>query len=594
MIYQIAIIGCGLTGTAILNQLVRKIERAKEEKKTDPSQFSLFLIEKNLEFGPGYPHSVEQALPIHLLNQKADRMSIFFDAPDDFVEWIREHPERIKSCLSSFENHFPDVDFKPSGENYFPRILMGDYLKQRFAEAVESGRNLGIKIVLFPACEVVIIDEEKNSFSLTLKKGKSGKREEISAQVVVLATGHWTSAKGAPGLVPNPFPSRFFPSPWPARRLKEEIPADASVAVMGTGLSAIDAVLTLTSSGWFKKRRDGAMTYEPAEGYRQIVMYSRNGLLPRVRGKTGEYRNRYFTWERLAQILKERREGLRLDDLFSLLDQELEWVYRRPFDWLRVIRPADPVEVCLEKDIFAAVHGDGDSGELLWQTVLHQIFGQARELYLCLKIEERIRFDKAYRTFFFNHAAPMPVVNAQKMLALIKAGRLKIVKLGSEYDLDTDRERGYFRIGYRNESGRRQKDEYRCLIDARGQTNDYATCPSALARYLIHSGLVEREKIKFVAGRLYEQGAKDDHFTKRAAGGKEADHGDRIYVPGGVRIDPVTHEVLSAAASARNRYSKKLFAAGAMTGGQIIDASNASSSAESADRITDNILSHVT
>jgi len=56
----------------------------------------------------------------------------------------------------------------------------------------------------------------------------------------------------------------YFPSPWP----HPEVPAQASVAIIGTGLTAVDAVKQLYARGHKGK----------------VVMVSRRGLLPTVKG----------------------------------------------------------------------------------------------------------------------------------------------------------------------------------------------------------------------------------------------------------------------------------------------------------------------
>ena len=61
-----------------------------------------------------------------------------------------------------------------------------------------------------------------------------------------------------------------------------------------------------------------------------------------------------------------------------------------------------------------------------------------RDVYLNLTLEDRLRFDKDYTSVFFTHAATQPAVNAEKLLALMKAGMVDVLKLGDNYRLNKD------------------------------------------------------------------------------------------------------------------------------------------------------------
>jgi uncharacterized NAD(P)/FAD-binding protein YdhS len=113
------------------------------------------------------------------------------------------------------------------------------------------------------------------------------------ADAVLLATGHW---------FPDSRQINYFDSPWPAKKLLERIPPGAELAVIGTSLSAIETTLTLTSDGRFVSNSIGRLSYIPSNKPRRITLYSRCGLLPKVRGKVGAHVNKFLTPSALKKI----------------------------------------------------------------------------------------------------------------------------------------------------------------------------------------------------------------------------------------------------------------------------------------------------
>ena len=120
---------------------------------------------------------------------------------------------------------------------------MGEYRKERFQEAHQKAQALGLGVELFSGSEVIDLEERSDDkIHLTVKQLLSGSTFSCIADRILLATGHWFEKKEQ---------HNYFPSPWPARHLLEKIPEGEKVAVIGTSLSAIEVVLTLTSNGHF-------------------------------------------------------------------------------------------------------------------------------------------------------------------------------------------------------------------------------------------------------------------------------------------------------------------------------------------------------
>ena len=222
-----------------------------------------------------------------------------------------------------------------------------------------------------------------------------------------------------------------------------------------------------------------------------------------------------------------------------------------------------------------AIYGDGPNGEIIWQTVLYQSFDLVRDVYLNLKLEERKRFDRHYTAVFFTHAASQPAINAEKLLALMKAGIVEVIKLGNTYQLVKDKVNGYYEFVYRDTHGNLKRDVYRYVVNARGQEKSFETNPSPLAQKLIQRGTV-----------LIEEFRPADNPCDPATA-------DEIYKTGSIWIDPQTHHIMQMGSGYKVTRSNRIYAVGAMTRGQIIDASMARGIVEATSRIADDLIYHL-
>ncbi len=410
MWFRFAIIGGGLTATAMLKHFVDEMGQAAEQALLDPAHIEIQVFEKQETFGPGFPHCQKYLMPFHITNMCAMDMGIVSGRPGDFQKWVDQNLQALQDRLPEFSTFFssPDIIDRPC--NHYPRAIMGEYLKTRFREAVRDARELGIHVELHLRCEVTNLDEKEDCVNLTIRNLESGKLFYRKSDRVLLATGHWFNENED---------DCYFPSPWPAQNLFDKIPHGEKVAVIGTSLSGIETVLTLTSDGKFIRDHLSALVCLQPAHPRKIVLYSRKGLLPKVRGRIGRHKNRVLTRNIVDRLLSEHRGQLTLDHLFEAVNEELEAAYGRPIDWDGVLNPTGSAADLLAQYIDDALSGDSPSGVLVWQSVLQQLLPMARKLYNNLSMSERERFEKNYATLFFTYAATQPTINAEKLLALL-------------------------------------------------------------------------------------------------------------------------------------------------------------------------------
>ncbi len=193
------------------------------------------VIEPRERLGSGVAYST--TCPLHVLNVPAAKMSASADAPAAFVEWLAAN------------GHASD-----DGRAFVPRALFGEYLA-RTVSAVRAGRPDRLRHVRETAVAACV---EPGGARVECASG-----ETLRGDALVLAIGN-----AAPAAWPN-IPAdvhgsgRYFDSAWEPRALVPAQP-DETVLLLGTGLTAVDAVLGLRHNG-----HRGP-----------IFMVSRRGLLP--------------------------------------------------------------------------------------------------------------------------------------------------------------------------------------------------------------------------------------------------------------------------------------------------------------------------
>lgn len=220
---RITLIGAGFTGTALAIELVRR--RGPDVE--------VCLIDSARTFGRGVAYGSTR--PEHLLNVPADRMGLDPHAPGDFADWLELQ--------------------ESSRQAFVPRQLYGDYLSRRLEQAIGDQPD-----VHRYRTEAISLERVPGGFRVYTADG-----DDFFTDIAVLTVG---------ALPPQPLPA-LSPSlrrhhayiGWPWRDdVLEGIDPEASVLIVGTGLTMVDVVATLG-------RRDH---------HGPLLAVSRHGLLPRA------------------------------------------------------------------------------------------------------------------------------------------------------------------------------------------------------------------------------------------------------------------------------------------------------------------------
>jgi uncharacterized NAD(P)/FAD-binding protein YdhS len=568
-LYSLAVIGCGLTGTSMIYQLISKVKKNMDRNTPVLEPIKIIVFEQTSNMGPGLPYGKSNLFSFHLSNMPARDMSIVADRPDDFINWFFKHKRTLEMHYPELIPYLSQENFNPSNNSFLPRMVMGEYLKSRLDEALKKAAAYGIQVVIQKERKVIDIKEKKENFIILSTDQKTQGIQESLAERVFLATGHWFSKSRQNG---------YFASPWPAQTLLANIPKCSKVAVLGTSLSAIDTALTLLSDGHFSRKSTGVLTYSPATDSRQVTFYSRNGLLPKVRGRIGPHQNHFFSISRLNSLMTQKHGSLRLEELFQLLNRELETAYNRSIDWKSIFNPAKNPLSILRQDIRMAHKGDNPNGDILWQTILFQAIPLMKQAYINLIPSHRHWFETDFKSVFMTHAAVIPLVNAEKILAFMESGVLKVKKLQDTYQWKPLLESNGFEFIYPDHAGEPMRDDCHFIVDARGQSPSYRSNPSDLAQNMLRSGLVQIETC------TVDENTTEQHHSPGI---------QKTVETGGVWIDPQTCRVMKKSMAQGVSISKNLFAVGIMNRGQIINASMAQECAVSANLAAGYILNDI-
>jgi uncharacterized NAD(P)/FAD-binding protein YdhS len=222
--FTVAIVGGGASGTLAASLLVKRSEAA-----------NVVIIDPCEQLGRGVAYATDCSR--HVLNVPAGNMSALPFAPDHFVRWLAAKVE---------------APYGPT--SFVPRSLYGDYLSGIATEAQAAAPDRWRHVRTF-ALEV---RQEHDGVRVTCSNG-----DTIQADSLVVASGNASPAAWSNVSLEAQRSRRFFNSAWDQGAIAPGSP-DETVLLLGMGLTAVDAVFGLRSSG-----HRGT-----------IYMVSRRGLLP--------------------------------------------------------------------------------------------------------------------------------------------------------------------------------------------------------------------------------------------------------------------------------------------------------------------------
>lgn len=461
--YSIVIIGGAYSGASMVVHLLQHFGTQIRSGRVRVS-----VVERTLEPGTGLAWSGTMASDWQLCNLPVAALSLSDAFRPTFERWLVDtYPGRFgaDSCLAAA---------------YPPRRLFGEYVKTML-EGLIAEPN----VCLHTDAEAVSVEpwspqashvgqEPPHRYRVKLQRAKARSDEEkefaADADCVVLCVGAPSTGSG------SKFPqlsgcAGYIESPWPAFGLAEAAEGATRIAILGTGLTAIDVVKHLHAS----------LPETP------VLMTSRQGRfnvvardLRRTRvAEQAPYECRILTRKTLSSL----PARCSLEQCVQLVQQEIEaCMGETAVDWDEVLQA--PQGGVAEWRRQVAAHRAGL--RLPWQLAMIEIDKVFPQLWKRLSDADRARwFASEMRTMYQNYSNPLPIESAKEVLSLIDRGR---VVVRSKLKAVQPHERGGFRLLYPDRHD--PEIEVSHCINCTGVGFDVSQDRRPLMRQLLRDGLL--------------------------------------------------------------------------------------------------------
>jgi uncharacterized NAD(P)/FAD-binding protein YdhS len=218
---RIAVIGGGFTGAAFIIHAIRASQPAAGDEIAPRLQFD--LVERSAEIGRGIAYGTRD--PLHRINVPSDRMSLLRDDPTHATRWLVAHDMLDPGSADA------------NGHHYVSREHYGAYVAATLRDTVAAAGHR-VRLTHWRA-SATAIRVDGAVYEVALDTGLP-----LEADRVALCIGHAVPALPCevadatlrdPALITNPWAIEAF----------ERIPQDASVLVVGTGLTMADCAVSL-------------------------------------------------------------------------------------------------------------------------------------------------------------------------------------------------------------------------------------------------------------------------------------------------------------------------------------------------------------
>ncbi|KQO83956.1 FAD/NAD(P)-binding protein [Rhizobium sp. Leaf262] len=420
---RIAIIGSGPTGIYTLKGLVGHA-----------APLSITIFESEADPGKGTPYHPA-------LNDRAMLSNIAsIELPpvcETLMDWLlRQSNEELQRL--GVERSLIDP------REFYPRVVLGEYLHAQFTQLLNLGVANGHTIEVKASHRVADIELRPTDIRLSVTAPDS-EQLEFAFDHVVMATGHDfpETTEIRPG---------YFVSPWPAPVLKSIKPC--RVGILGTSLSGIDALITVaTAHGRFLLDEQGDLQYHslPDTEALHVTMMSRKGVLPEADFYLEvPYRPLEICTEAaIENLIATHRHGL-LDAVFELFKAELtlcdpSYASRIGLSQLTVEtvakayfqdRESTPPFVWAARNLAEAEANKVNRYVVEWRYAILRMHEVIALAIPHLDETDLERFHRHFKTVFVDDYATVPHDSIRRLLALYRAGKLEIMALGNDSDID--------------------------------------------------------------------------------------------------------------------------------------------------------------
>lgn len=430
--YTLAVVGGGAACVSFLHHLVDA-----ERPRSAPQPIKVLVFEKRPVVGPGYAYQDDTDALI--LNRVAGTMSISHSDPSMFERWLREQAAASPELASAVTGSFPDV--------YLPRRWFGRFLHDAFRALQRVGSEKGI--------DIEVVHDEVRRIEYAPQLMVLGRSQRRTVDRVLLAVGHRTPHDHYRLAGSANYIDRLFPFEAHADKLLRA----KSVCILGSSLTAVDAVVALRSLGYAGS----------------VDLLSVHGRLPPVKGLSyPRHELTHLTMAALSRRMRGDRRRVTLREALRLFRRELNGV---DVAWKDILRSVDQdAESLLEQDI-ATAHGIRP-----WAPLLRSINDIVHELWNVLDDDAKHTFRTNFSRQWMRIRTPIPLQNALVLQSAMKSGQLRVYKGPASLRGTTD---GYVDMVLANGT----RNRYDIAVNATGDVDHIDASQSDLVSSLVRSGI---------------------------------------------------------------------------------------------------------
>jgi uncharacterized NAD(P)/FAD-binding protein YdhS len=368
---RIAVVGLGTAGACMLDSLARAL--------VDHTDVSLTLYDPTTQ--PWRGRVFQDDCDCVLANLTVDRMTIRHGDSGHAERWLRGRGH---------------LDPGSTTDVYLPRQVYGDYIAQHTEGLLQDLRLRGWRV-----------ERVEHAASSLARLGASGcvvesegRREEFD-YVILCAGGSVYADPLDLGRSPG-----YIADPYPTHERLHDIPPDATVGVLGSGLTAVDIAVALKHQGHAGP----------------IRMYSRSGTLPLVRRRGPAWTAKHLTSDRLRHLTS-TRGSLRIAEVRGLFEREVQAWGGEPLGSLRP-ETGTGLQAWLRRQL-EQPHDATDLAAFIFQRLIPVGW---QDIWYALDVDEqrRILASRLAMRVVMSWCCPMPPVNAERILAMLDSGQLQV------------------------------------------------------------------------------------------------------------------------------------------------------------------------
>jgi uncharacterized NAD(P)/FAD-binding protein YdhS len=403
MTIEVGIVGGGFTGAAVAVHLANAARTPIRIEIVEPRE------------AVGYGLAYGGCRPEHRINVPGDRMVVFREEPLHFTHWL----ERNGVIPADPEGRTMNGDF------YSRRSAFGDYMASLFRGAAHNASGSRLQ---HRRAAAIGLERCAGRWGIRLSDGALAQYSHL-----VLAATHATPALHWPIGAGVREAAGFVANPWDWEAICA-LPRDADIAILGTGLTMCDVVVTLRESGHRGR----------------ISATSRRALTPRPHA------------------------GFRSDfDLFGA-----EAPPKTAIGLLRLLRSQ-----------IRAAEAAGDT----WHSVTDTLRARLATYWPTLPVAERIRIARSLRAWWDVHRFRI----APQVDRLLSEGRDEgwlSIRAGRVHRIGTNGER--LALDWTPKHEPRREETFDAIINCTGPDSDIARSANPLMKSALEAGIIRPDPLR--------------------------------------------------------------------------------------------------